>query len=271
VQETIAQAQAGVEGYSTSVDESTAAGAANAAMFAELASKSQTAAEAQLALDGDTQKYKATLDIGRQALYDQILALTGNADAAQVLTDKIYAIPSEKEIEIIASTQAAQAAIDTFVYSNDGRTITLTADVRPGTRTSVQSGVIGGPGFADGGMIPHLAGGSPVWWRDGVVTGPGGPRDDRVAAMLSPGEFVVNADATSKNLALLRAVNSGSYAPQAGPSSSGAAAVAGGRPMLTDQLLREIRDAARSGFNVPVGAIQPALGSSNVGNFSRGR
>jgi len=35
------------------------------------------------------------------------------------------------------------------------------------------------------------------------------------------------------------------------------------------QLLREIRD--RIGIDVPVGAIQGAFSSSNVGNDSRGR
>lgn len=43
----------------------------------------------------------------------------------------------------------------------------------------------------------------------GRVSGPGGPRDDRVPAMLSDGEFVVNARATQSNLPLLEAINSG--------------------------------------------------------------
>lgn len=46
----------------------------------------------------------------------------------------------------------------------------------------------------------------------GMVRGPGGPRDDRVPANLSPGEYVVNAAAVARpgNRALLDAVNSGS-------------------------------------------------------------
>lgn len=53
----------------------------------------------------------------------------------------------------------------------------------------------------DGGPI-KLAGG-------GGVRGPGGPRADKVPAMLSNGEFVVNAAATQKNRGLLEAINSG--------------------------------------------------------------
>lgn len=48
-------------------------------------------------------------------------------------------------------------------------------------------------GFADGGM----------------VQGPGGPREDRVIARLSSGEFVVNAASTAKHRAVLEAINAG--------------------------------------------------------------
>lgn len=47
------------------------------------------------------------------------------------------------------------------------------------------------PGLADGGQVPGFADG-------GRVFGPGGPREDRVPAMLSPGEFVINAASVSK-------------------------------------------------------------------------
>lgn len=43
----------------------------------------------------------------------------------------------------------------------------------------------------------------------GAVRGPGGPRDDLIPAMLSNGEFVMNAEATKRNRALLEALNSG--------------------------------------------------------------
>lgn len=145
------EANGSLAGWAFTVDETTAQGSANAAMFADIAAKSQDAAEKQLALTGDTAAYKAQLEAGRAALYQQILDLTGNADAAQALTDKIYAMPSQKEIDILASTAAAQAAIDRFVFSNDGRRITITADVAPGTRTTVGNGT--GFGFAGGGYF----------------------------------------------------------------------------------------------------------------------
>tara|TARA_R110002096_G_scaffold4229_4_gene19973 strand:- start:654 stop:908 length:255 start_codon:yes stop_codon:yes gene_type:complete len=48
-------------------------------------------------------------------------------------------------------------------------------------------------GMADGG-IAYLAEGS-FPRRTGAIAGPGGPKDDRVPAMLSDGEFVMTAEA----------------------------------------------------------------------------
>lgn len=54
----------------------------------------------------------------------------------------------------------------------------------------------------DGGPVLALAGG-------GSVRGPGGPRTDSVPAMLSDGEFVINAGSTKKHRKLIEAINSG--------------------------------------------------------------
>jgi hypothetical protein len=46
----------------------------------------------------------------------------------------------------------------------------------------------------------------------GLVSGPGGPRDDAIPAWLSDGEFVVNAKETARHRRLLEAVNAGRFA-----------------------------------------------------------
>ncbi|RZN10293.1 hypothetical protein CWO91_13960 [Bradyrhizobium genosp. SA-3] len=61
-----------------------------------------------------------------------------------------------------------------------------------GATGSVMVGDYAMPTFADG----------------GPVAGPGGPRDDRVLARLSHGEFVVNAASTAKHRAALEMINS---------------------------------------------------------------
>jgi hypothetical protein len=49
---------------------------------------------------------------------------------------------------------------------------------------------------------------SPHWYADGgPVIGPGGPRDDRIPAFLSNGEYVVNAMAARDNMPLLESIN----------------------------------------------------------------
>lgn len=47
----------------------------------------------------------------------------------------------------------------------------------------------------------------------GFISGPGGPRDDRVPIMASNGEFVVNSKATKRNRPLLEAINSNGTRP----------------------------------------------------------
>jgi len=69
---------------------------------------------------------------------------------------------------------------------------------------------LSGNGFSvskkkDGGLLQRFAGGS-----TGQIFGKGGPRDDLIPAMISSGEFVVNALSTKKYLPLLKAVNNGS-------------------------------------------------------------
>ncbi|MEO9340464.1 hypothetical protein ABFT80_23925 [Mesorhizobium sp. SB112] len=68
------------------------------------------------------------------------------------------------------------------------------------------AGVFGTTG--GGGLFGSLFGGLKLA-SGGRVSGPGGPKADRIPAMLSDGEYVVNAAATRKHGALLEAINSG--------------------------------------------------------------
>ena len=56
-------------------------------------------------------------------------------------------------------------------------------------------------GMKNGGLVKGF-------YEGGEVYGPGGPRSDMIPAMLSNGEFVVNAASTEKYLPLLKALNS---------------------------------------------------------------
>lgn len=132
--EAIQKAREGVDGYKVSLDETTVAGSANADMLRGVAEKSQEAAKSQFDLDNNTANYKATLEAGRQAIYDHALALSGNADEAQRLTDKIYAIPTEREFEMFAKTQDAAVKLQRIqdLINGIGATAQLHVSTGPG-------------------------------------------------------------------------------------------------------------------------------------------
>ena len=67
-------------------------------------------------------------------------------------------------------------------------------------------------GMADGGPVGGVDlknGGFAKFADGGSVSGAGGPRTDSIPAMLSNGEFVVNAEATKQFMPLLAAINAG--------------------------------------------------------------
>lgn len=166
----------------TSLDEATAAGSANASMLAGLAGDAQAAAAAQFEVDRTTMsakdaadKYAATLANQRQKFIDSAVQAGYNADEVQKLADKVFALPSEKAINILAETGRAKSAIDQLIWENDGRRITLNVDTNV-TTLKVPGGLTASS-YAVG----------------GAVNGPGGPTEDRVPAMLSNGEHVLTA------------------------------------------------------------------------------
>jgi hypothetical protein len=65
--------------------------------------------------------------------------------------------------------------------------------------------------FANGGLMKFANGGNVLkrFAPGGQVFGQGGPRSDKIPAMLSNGEYVVNAAATARTLPLLNAINYG--------------------------------------------------------------
>ena len=135
VDDAIAKANAGAEGYANTLDTSTQAGRDNLDMLVGMSAKARDAAEAQYKLDGNTDNYRATLEASRQALIDRAQQLGYNADQAQALADQIFRIPSETQWTLMAQTAQAQAALDDFVRSNDGRKVRVYVDAQSGDTT----------------------------------------------------------------------------------------------------------------------------------------
>lgn len=171
VDEQIAKVTAGEEGFAAGLDIATAAGARNKELLVALAEDSQKAADAQYALDGNTDQYRATLEAGRQALIDRATQLGANADEAQALADQIYRIPSETEWKVIAETRQAQWDLDQFLAANASKRI----------HVAVGIGGAGGITQADGGHVKFFANG-------------GGHREDHIAQFARAGTYRVWAE-----------------------------------------------------------------------------
>lgn len=106
----------------------------------------------------------------------------GQVDRAKRETSKPILVPLQISnlAQFVAAIKSARAV---------GSTGTPTNPFLPGGLDTV-------PKRADGSVSP-----------EGLVRGRGGPRSDSLLARISPGEFIVKASATARNLPLLRAMN----------------------------------------------------------------
>lgn len=124
-QETLEEVRQAIADGASGLDVATEAGRQNMDMLVGLAADSQSAAAAQLELDGSTEAYMTRMREGREALINSAMAMGATRDEAVALADKIYAIPSEKDIKVIAQTAQAQQDIDNFVNRNGNRTVNV--------------------------------------------------------------------------------------------------------------------------------------------------
>jgi len=161
-----AVAQAIAEG-ARGLDIGTEAGRKNMDMLNSLAIDAQSAAAAQLELDGSTEGYTARMKTGRDALINSAIAMGATRDQAVALADDIFAIPSQRKIDIIANTAQAKNRILDLVNSFNKlpafKNITVqTTQVGVGTVLKPDGNANGGfysngvKAFAGGGFEPGI-------------------------------------------------------------------------------------------------------------------
>ena len=165
-----------LNGFNLSLNEGTVAGSANATMLSDVAASAQDAALAQYEVDkttmgakAATEKYNATLATNRQAFIDGAIEAGYNADEVQKLADKVFALPSQKEIDILADTAAASGSLDALVAKYNGVKITaeLFLDSSNGDRAMAaaaarytgQALYYAAMPQADGGVVDYYANG----------------------------------------------------------------------------------------------------------------
>lgn len=111
-EETLAAVNKAIADGSRGLDVSTEAGRANMDMLVGLASDSQAAAGAQFELDGSTKGYTDRMRAGREALINSAIQMGATRSQAEALADKIYAIPTERQIKVLADTSQAHASLN---------------------------------------------------------------------------------------------------------------------------------------------------------------
>lgn len=111
-QETLATVNEAIANGASGLKLSTEEGRANMDMLIGLASDSQAAAAAQLELDGSTAGYTARMREGRDALINSAIQMGATRDQAVALADKVYAIPTERQIKVLADTSQAHANLN---------------------------------------------------------------------------------------------------------------------------------------------------------------
>jgi TP901 family phage tail tape measure protein len=201
----VEQQRKSTEGYSATLDENTAIGSGNAAMLADVASKAQAAAEKQYAVDQSTmsaqdaaEKYAGTLANQRQAFVDSATAAGFNADQVRALADRIFQVPSEKQIKVLAETAEAGVKVQTLkelIASVQGKNIFISANVDSSQLDSFLAKIraarsesvdLNGRGVSGNGRMGTFASG-------GAVVGAGTGTSDSIDAKLSNGEHVLTA------------------------------------------------------------------------------
>lgn len=183
--DTAAQVQAirdKTDGYAETLDLGTQAGRDNMAMLTDLADKAWTAAEAQLAVDGNTANFQGTLESAREQVIAIADAMGYDADQAVALADSILRIPTKREVDIIAETAAAAAKIDGFLRLYNGQRVKVIVDTVGGTTYQIQGA--GGRRFeADGSVRTR-------YMADGAVES----MSTQPAQIRAPGSYVVWAE-----------------------------------------------------------------------------
>lgn len=99
-----------------------------------------------------------------------------------------------------ADVAGAMTTVANFVRGVNEQMAAIEKNISIGVRTGME-------------YVNSMGGGHMFYAEGGFVSGPGGPREDKVRAMLSAGEFVVNAKDTARARPLLEAINNGKGMP----------------------------------------------------------
>ncbi len=168
---------------------------------------------------------KQALDPVARAMIQNREALASATDAERARIEELIGINARldqiNERREAFTTSLNQSLMD-IIFSGEGVNDMLEDMIGQLARAFAQAALLGtgplagifGAGDTGGGLIGAISSFLfPKAATGGLISGPGGPRDDKVPFLLSDGEYVVNAEATSHHRALLDAINGGASLP----------------------------------------------------------
>ena len=249
------QANGTLDGFTLSLDANTASGSSNRSMLTGAAADAQAATKAQFDLDVQTMsskdatdKYASTLAAQRQAFIDSAVSAGFNADQVQILADKVFAMPSEKELKILADTSPATNAIQSLIQQNYVAWVQVRASL-PDLDGAVSGS--GRPGLAYGGTIPGAANGVTAI-SGGTIRGNGSAWSDTAGLYrLANSEEVISntVGQAGRWRSLLKAINRNE---PAGAVAARASQIAG------------VQAVSQAPVNVPAPVVQVFIGNEEV-------
>jgi phage-related minor tail protein len=180
------------------LDITTAAGRSNQSALDDLARSAVNQATAIYKATGNTDELTKSMDKGRESLVKAAEKMGLTKDKAKTLADTLLGTPKDIQISVDANTGKATEKLES-IKKNYGKGSGFWDNIF-GWLTGPKKKDGGFVGFANGGYVKRLAPG-------GYVSGAGTSRSDSIPAMLSNGEYIINARATSENRELLDRIN----------------------------------------------------------------
>jgi tape measure domain-containing protein len=139
------------------------------------------------------------------------VATTGTKEVSPDVSAQTEGFFSRLSASFFAGFSELTSIVNSLFNGKDGLFASIGSSLSKVDWAGMFAGIAGLLGFASGGK----------------VYGPGTSRSDSIPAMLSNGEFVVNAASTARHGALLQSINSGSFSHFADGGVVGGSAVAG--------------------------------------------
>jgi hypothetical protein len=208
------------------LDITTEAGRNNSAALDSLVTSGKDFANSMFEQNGNAAELQTNMENLRTKVKNAAIEMGVGKTAAEKLADQLVGSKYELNIKIKAITkeQVTTATAELKKIVTDAGKAGFRVTAADLARLYPELVAVAGAGAKTnkryGGYINAFSAGVPRFAPGGPVFGSGTGTSDSIPAMLSNGEFVVNANATAKNRSLLETINSGNQSVSGGNNIS---------------------------------------------------